>query len=45
VSKTVKIPVVLAVLAAGIAVIVRKRGSSKADAALWREAIVPRQQA
>jgi hypothetical protein len=42
VDVTVKKPLVLAVLAAGIAVIVRKRGSSKADAALWREATTPR---
>ena len=30
--------IVLAVLAAGVAAVVRKRQSSKADADLWREA-------
>jgi hypothetical protein len=33
---------VLVVIAAGVAAVARKRGSSKADAALWREATTPR---
>jgi hypothetical protein len=40
-----KKPLLLAVLAAGVAVIARRRGaSSKADAALWAEATAPRTQ-
>jgi hypothetical protein len=31
-------PLVLVVLAVGVAALVRKRSSAKADAALWREA-------
>jgi hypothetical protein len=33
-----KKPILLALVAAGVAAVVRRRGSSKADAALWREA-------
>ncbi|HSY14621.1 MAG TPA: DLW-39 family protein [Jatrophihabitantaceae bacterium] len=31
-------PLVLALIVAGVAAVARKRGSTKADAALWREA-------
>jgi hypothetical protein len=31
-------PLVLVVVAAGVAALIRKRKSAKADAALWREA-------
>ncbi len=37
-----KKPILLVMLIAGAAAVIRKRGSSKADAELWREATTPR---